>query len=264
MKTCVHAPPRLPHPPTIPFAVPAMSLANILDGQNCDMTKLDPAIPMKSRITARPVALLTSPTHAVGIDAAMRTNAMGSLAPYESQTGPIMILMKIAVTSFVMDDVHTSSFVKLSVSWISFSNGAGANQIMNAVKNETQAQCNALMCGRLTEHSLMIVARSPSSWSTGTSYRSYFDWGLDLNGSRAHSSHSSRRRIASCSSGSSWISTVLIGMSVGSGRSSVAADVAVSGSTTVSGPAAPVASTTAASSVDMILLLLLSSIAGSI
>jgi hypothetical protein len=47
---------------------------------------------------------------------------------------------------------------------------------------------------------LMSVARSPSAWSTGTSYLSYFDCGEALKGSLAHSSHSSRNRLASYNS----------------------------------------------------------------
>ena len=81
IESCAQAPPRLPHPPTMPFAAPAISRANILDGQNCDMTKEDPATPMQKRTRANPKAELTKPTMAVGMLPTTNTKDMGRRAP---------------------------------------------------------------------------------------------------------------------------------------------------------------------------------------
>ena len=159
-------------------------------------------------MSASDPALLTRPTIAVGMDAATRTMDMGHLAPKLSQTGPIMTLMKMAVQSLVILEVQTSCFVRPNVSCISFNSGAGANQIIKARKKLIQAQCKARMCGLRILHSLISVALSPSIWSTGTSYREYFDCGQALKGSRLHSSHSCCTRMASCSKGSSEMLTV--------------------------------------------------------
>jgi len=109
--TCVKAPPRLPHPPTIPLAVPAVSLVYMHVGQCCAMTKVDPAMPMNSLITASPAAELTSPTMAVGIDATMRTTPIGMRDPYRSHSGPMKKRIKIVVRSEQIEDVQTCSLV---------------------------------------------------------------------------------------------------------------------------------------------------------
>lgn len=86
INSCVHAPPKLPHPPTSPLAVPATSRVNIRVGQNCAMTKDPPAIPIKKRSVMRPPAVLTSPVKAHGMDANIKTADMGMRAPNLSQT----------------------------------------------------------------------------------------------------------------------------------------------------------------------------------
>jgi len=65
------------------------------------------------------------------------------------------ILVKMAVQSFVIEDVHNSAFVRFRVSPISFNKGAGANQIIKHKKKEIQAQCKALICGRRKEKRLI-------------------------------------------------------------------------------------------------------------
>lgn len=143
-----YAPPRFPHPPTMPLAVPAISRENMRDGQYCDMTNDDPAIPMKKRMTLRLAAEFTKPIIPVGMDAKTKTTAMGMRAPLASQIGPITTRATMAVTSLVMDEFHTCCLVSFSVSAISRSMGAGDTQMVKAKKKEIQAQCNARMCGR--------------------------------------------------------------------------------------------------------------------
>jgi hypothetical protein len=67
----------------------------------------------------------------------------------------MIIRVNMAVQSFVIELVHSSSFVKFSVSPISFNKGAGANQTMNARKNDIHAQCKALMWGLLKDKRLI-------------------------------------------------------------------------------------------------------------
>jgi hypothetical protein len=104
------------------------------------MTNEDPAIPIKKRSVMRPAAVLTSPVRAQGMDATQRMAAMGSLAPYLSQSGPMSILMTMVVASLAMEEDHTCFLVRLKSFWISPSKGATANHTIKARKNDIQAQ----------------------------------------------------------------------------------------------------------------------------
>jgi hypothetical protein len=174
------------------LAVPANSLENIREGQLCDMTKLLPAIPMKNRMADSPVALFTNPSIAVGILATTSTTAMGIRAPCASQTGPITIRRRMAVTSLTMDDVQTCCLVRFNVVAISFRRGAGVIHTVNARKKEIHAQCRARMCGLAQQHNFISRPRSPSSCATRTAYRSYLEFGLARYGSRSQSMSASR------------------------------------------------------------------------
>mmetsp|Transcript_33284 Transcript_33284/g.37342 ORF Transcript_33284/g.37342 Transcript_33284/m.37342 type:complete len:81 (-) Transcript_33284:527-769(-) len=80
------------------------------------MTKVPPAVPMKRRTTASPVAELTRPVHAVGIAAKHKTTAMGIRAPNLSQAGPNAKLIKIVPATPTIEDVQISCFVNPKVS----------------------------------------------------------------------------------------------------------------------------------------------------
>lgn len=127
------------------LAVPATSLVNILVDQYWHMTKVDPPRPMKKRVTARVVALLTRPIQAHGILAAISTNPINTRAPYLSQRGPSAKRIKMVPATEQMFDVQISCLVIWRVSFTSESNGAIANQMKKATKNVHHEQWNARM-----------------------------------------------------------------------------------------------------------------------
>jgi hypothetical protein len=100
------------------------------------MTNVPPAIPMKRRRIAKPVAVSTKPVHAVGIEAEQRTTVKRIRAPYLSQPGPRMKRMKMVPATPTIDEVQISSFVSPRVSRISERRGAMANHMKKAIKND--------------------------------------------------------------------------------------------------------------------------------
>ena len=106
------------------------------DVQYWHMTKVLPPKPMKNRMTASEVALLTRPVNAQGILAKHRIMLMGILAPYLSQRGPLMNRRKIVPKTEQMFEVQISCFVSPRVILTSESSGAMANQMKNAMKLE--------------------------------------------------------------------------------------------------------------------------------
>ncbi len=145
MTIWVIPPPRLPHPPHKAFAVPTTSLQNIREDQNWHITKVPPAEPMNKRRIARPVALLTVPVRAVGMEAKHKTAAIGIRAPHLSQAGPRMKRIRMVPPTPTMEEVQISCLVKPKSSLISERRGAIANQIKKATKNPHQEQWKALM-----------------------------------------------------------------------------------------------------------------------
>mmetsp|Transcript_64841 Transcript_64841/g.173824 ORF Transcript_64841/g.173824 Transcript_64841/m.173824 type:complete len:207 (-) Transcript_64841:132-752(-) len=163
MTSCVTPPPRLPHPPHKAFAVPTTSFVNIRLDQYWQGTKVAPATPIKSRRMARPVALLTNPVHAVGMEAKQRMSMKRTRAPYLSHMGPMTKRIKIVPPTPTMEEVQTSCFVMPISSRISESKGAMANQMKKAMKKHHHAQWKARMWGRAKLQSLISLALS--SWS---------------------------------------------------------------------------------------------------
>lgn len=145
MTSWVTPPPRLPHPPTIAFAVPATSLVNMEVVQYWHMTKVDPPRPMKKRVAARVAAELTRPIQAQGIDAAIKTIPIRIRAPNLSQRGPRTKRMTIVPATEQMLEVQMSCLVILRSSLTSVSRGAMANQMKKAMKKQNQEQWKARM-----------------------------------------------------------------------------------------------------------------------
>ena len=100
------------------------------------MTNVPPATPMNRRRIANPVAELTNPVHAVGILAQHKTTVNSTRAPYLSHAGPNMKRMKMVPPTPTMLEVQISSLVNFKSSRISESNGAIANQMKKAIKND--------------------------------------------------------------------------------------------------------------------------------
>jgi hypothetical protein len=63
------------------------------------MTKVVPTIPIKNRRIAKPAYELTSPVMPTGMEARIKIVAIGSLAPYWSQIGPMNHRKKRVLTS---------------------------------------------------------------------------------------------------------------------------------------------------------------------
>ena len=76
------------------------------------MTKVDPPMPMKNLITARPVAVFVNPIIPVGMALLKRIRPMGMRGPYLSQKGPRRKRIRIVPATAVIEDVQISSFVK--------------------------------------------------------------------------------------------------------------------------------------------------------
>mmetsp|Transcript_2278 Transcript_2278/g.3915 ORF Transcript_2278/g.3915 Transcript_2278/m.3915 type:complete len:206 (+) Transcript_2278:1175-1792(+) len=163
MTSCVTPPPRLPQPPTSALAVPTTSLVNMREDQYWHMTKVPPAMPMKRRNITSPVAELTRPVKAVGMEAVHRTTAKRMRAPYLSHAGPSANRMRMVPATLTMLAVQICFFSSWRVSLISGRSGAMANQMKNATKKFHHEQWKARMCGRLKLHSLISFALS--SWS---------------------------------------------------------------------------------------------------
>ena len=103
---------------------------------------------------------VTKPVNAHGILQSINSTPIKIRAPYLSQSGPLINLIKMVPATEQMLDVHTCCFVKPKVVLISGSKGAIANQIKKAVKKPIHEQWNARMCGRLNDRSLISVALS--------------------------------------------------------------------------------------------------------
>jgi len=76
------------------------------------MTKVEPPIPIKNLITAKPVAVFVSPVRPVGMALQSRTRPMGMRGPYLSQKGPRRKRIMIVPATAEMEDDHISSFVR--------------------------------------------------------------------------------------------------------------------------------------------------------
>lgn len=76
------------------------------------MTKVEPPIPIKNLMMARPVAVLVSPVRPVGMALLSRTRPIGMRGPYLSQKGPRRKRIAIVPDTAAIDDVQISSFVR--------------------------------------------------------------------------------------------------------------------------------------------------------
>lgn len=139
-KSIVRDVPKFPHPATIAFAVPTISLANVTEDQYSHITKVPPAIPIHVLTMTRLVAELMRPIHAVGMDAAQRIIRYRILAPYLSHSGPNRNRTKMVLPTPAIDDVQMSRLVKSRSVWICGRRGPIANQMKNATKNANQVQ----------------------------------------------------------------------------------------------------------------------------
>mmetsp|Transcript_2645 Transcript_2645/g.4895 ORF Transcript_2645/g.4895 Transcript_2645/m.4895 type:complete len:221 (+) Transcript_2645:871-1533(+) len=145
MTSWVAPPPTLPHPPTRPLAMPTISFVNMRVVQHWHITKVDPARPMKRRIQISPVREFTRPINAVGIEAAINTTPIGTLAPYLSQTAPKTKRMQISKATAQILVVQMSCEESPRSSLIRGRRGAMANQMKKAMKKDHQAKWKDLM-----------------------------------------------------------------------------------------------------------------------
>ena len=76
------APPKLPQPATMEFAVPATSRVNMEDVQDWLVTKADPPTPERRRNMYSSVAVWAKPVIRTGIAAASNVNVVTILGPY--------------------------------------------------------------------------------------------------------------------------------------------------------------------------------------
>jgi hypothetical protein len=100
------------------------------------MTKVPPAKPIHARKMTKPLAVWTKPVHAVGMEAPQSTIENKTLAPYLSQRGPRINLIKIVPPTPAIDEFQTSCFVRPKDFWISERSGEIANQMKNAIKKD--------------------------------------------------------------------------------------------------------------------------------
>jgi len=133
---------------------------NILVDQYWHMTNADPPSPIKKRVIDSDAVLFTSPIHAHGIDADIKTTAIKIRAPYLSQRGPRTNRMTIVPATEQMLDVQISFASIPRESLTSESKGAIANQIKKAMKKDHHEQWNARIWGLAKLHSLISVALS--------------------------------------------------------------------------------------------------------
>ena len=109
------------------LAVPTMFLANIIEVQYWHITKVLPAMPMKSLQMMRPALFWTNPMQAVGIAETQRIAPMVRRAPNLSHMGPLMNLMATVPATEAMLEFQICCFVRLRVSLTSGKSGAMAN-----------------------------------------------------------------------------------------------------------------------------------------
>mmetsp|Transcript_26027 Transcript_26027/g.61123 ORF Transcript_26027/g.61123 Transcript_26027/m.61123 type:complete len:96 (+) Transcript_26027:2452-2739(+) len=95
---------------------------------------------MKSRRNDRPMAELTNPVQAVGIEHKHNTTAIGIRAPHLSQAGPKTTRMNMVPKTLAILEVQISSSVSSRSSRISLRSGDMANQMKKAMKKPHQEQ----------------------------------------------------------------------------------------------------------------------------
>ena len=110
--------------------------------------------------THSPAREFTSPIHAVGIEASIRTQPIGIRAPYLSQTAPKTNLMQMSKATAQMLVVQISLVLRLRSSLIWGRRGAMANQMKKAMKKDHHAKWNALRESELVRLSKNHAATS--------------------------------------------------------------------------------------------------------
>lgn len=91
------------------------AITHALTHQNWHITKVEPPIPIKNLITARPVAVFVNPIIPVGMALLKRIMPMGMRGPHLSQKGPRIKRIKIVPDTAAIEDVQISSVVKSNV-----------------------------------------------------------------------------------------------------------------------------------------------------
>mmetsp|Transcript_20350 Transcript_20350/g.60046 ORF Transcript_20350/g.60046 Transcript_20350/m.60046 type:complete len:221 (-) Transcript_20350:128-790(-) len=181
--TCAKPAPRLPQPAVVAVAVPTTLDENIEFVQYMVGTKEAPIMLMKKRAVESPCMLVATPDRASGTAHRPRIQAAVDRGPSHSSRDPTMrrdttVPARPIVFEASMLLWHSASQMQSSalsrtsqpplvhsprLTRINGIRGERVNQPMKEMKKESHAQWKARICGRLKDHSFMLVALHSSS-----------------------------------------------------------------------------------------------------